>query len=280
MKTSLKTRFSKVYNLLLIENIIQNMKSINEYLLGKNKKSSSSLDELKNIIRAVIDDAEDCVTQMTNEIVNYVNEKRFDDLRYLCDDASKDKTISKFTANLMTLDDNGDIIQQLFENIKDDMHQEKTETYEGDNDDYEVYYGKTYILISSSDFDLLIDTIPDGEDVDPDISVYHVDHSSAIELSDKALGNYFHDYDYDTDGDYVWDVFNNMAERYIEDFQEEYGVELVIGGRGGKHVCCRGNYKVIHEFNKFIKTIEDWQADLLNEINEWIDENIGKEDND
>lgn len=256
------------------------MKSINEYLLGKNKKSSSSLDELKNIIRAVIEDAEDCVTQMTDEIVNYVNKKEFDNLRYLCDNASKDNIISNFTGNIMTLDHNGDIIQQLFENIKDDIHQEKTETYEGDNDNYEVYYGKTYILISSSEFDMLIDTIPYGEDIDPNISVYHVDHSAVIELSDKALGNCFHDYDYNTDGDYVWDVFNNMAERYIEDFKNEYDVELVIGGRGGKHVCCRGNYKVIHEFNKFIKTIEDWQDDLLNEINDWIDENIGKEDND
>ena len=254
--------------------------SIDEYLLSKASKNRSTIDELKAIIKAVIDDAEDCVTQMTDEIVNYVDKKEFDDLRYLCDDASKDKIISKFTGNLMTLDDNGDIIEQLFENIKDDMHQEKTETYEGDNDDYEVYYGKTYILISTSDFDLLVDTIPDGEDVDPDIKIYHVDHSATIELSNKALGNYFHDYDYDTDGDYVWDVFGDKSQRYIEDFQEEYGVELVIGGRGGKHVCCRGNYKVIHEFNKFIKTIDDWQDDLLNEINDWIDDNIGKEDND
>lgn len=247
--------------------------SIDEYLLSKkNPNKVTNYDSIFLTLKDIFsDEDENFIRDLYKVVEKHMKENKFIQYRIVSDSYSVNDIIDKETKLLMhNLGKESGICEQLFENITEGMSGLKIETFSSDNDDYDLYKGDTFIMITNNDIDILIDTIPDGEDFDPEIKTYYVDNEDAVELSNRQIG---YEFEYENDPDYIWDVFNNKSERYIKDFEDETGIELVIGGRNGKHICARGSYKLIHNLNKYIKLVEEYQNKLVKEIKDFIENN-------
>lgn len=248
--------------------------SIDEYLLSKkNPNKVANYDSIFLMLKDIFsDEDENFIRDLYKVVEKHMKENEFTQYRIVSDSYSANDIIDKDTKLLMhNLGKESGICEQLFENITGEMSGLDFENFSSDIDDYALYKGDTFIMIINNDIYILIDTIPDGEDFDPEIKTYYVDNGDAVELSNRQLG---YEFEYDNDPDYIWDVFNNKSERYVKDFEEETGIELVIGGRNGKHVCARGSYELIHNLNKYVALVKEYQDNLIEEINEWIDANI------
>lgn len=257
--------------------------SIDEYLLSKkNNNKVTNYDSIFLMLKGVFSSEDENFIQDLYKIIEkHMKENEFLQYRIVSSSYSADAVIDKETKLLMhNLGKQSGICEQLFENITDGMSGLKIETFSSDNDDYDLYKGDTFIMITNNDIDILIDTIPDGEDFDPEIKTYYVDNGDAVELSKRQLGYEFKYKGNDESTEIIWNVFNEMTERYVKDFEEETGIELVIGGRNGKHICARGSYELIHNLNKYVNLVKEYQDNLIEEINDWIDANLGEEEDD
>lgn len=249
------------------------MIQISEYLLSKkNSNKVANYDSIFLMLKGIFSgEDENFIRDLYKVVEKHMKENEFIQYRIVSDSYNVDAIIDKETKLLMhNLGQKPEICEQLFENIIGEMSGLDIETFSSDIDDYDLYKGDTFIMITNNDIDILIDTIPDGEDFDPEIKTYYVDNEDAIELSNRQIG---YEFEYENDPDYIWDVFNNKSERYIEDFEKETEIELIIGGRNGKHICARGSYKLIHNLNKYIKLVEEYQNKLVKEIKDFIENN-------
>lgn len=254
------------------------MKPILEYLLSKsNAKNNKSSGELVLMFKDIFSNESDkFIKEMVDIIDNHMDKKNFGSYRIISNSEKINDIIADDTKLLMTnLAETNGIIEELFDDIIGNMPVNKITTIQGYDYDYDIYLEDTFIYVSDNEFNILIDTVADGEDFDPKINTYYVDHNEAIELSSRSIG-----YEIDNKGDteLFWDEFNEMCDRYIQDFEDETDIELVIGGRNGKHVCARGSYKLIHNLNKYIKLVNDYQNNLVEEMNEFIEVNLNNEE--
>lgn len=255
------------------------MKPIVEYLLSKsNAKDKKENKDLILLFAEAFAESNEAATKMYNIVDEHMSKENFGTYRIISNYSKINNIINKDTKLLMTnLADHIGITEDLFTNIIDDMTGIDIKQFEGTNYDFDIYLADTFVMITDNDTHILIDTLPDNEDFDPEIKTYYCDHGEAIELSNRALANEFDDTKAG-DSEYVWDTFNNMSERYCDDFREETGIELIIGGRNGKHVCARASYELIHNLNKYTSLVDEYQDNLINEINDWIKDNLNEEE--
>lgn len=259
------------------------MIQISEYLLSKkNPNKVANYDSIFLMLKGVFsDEDENFIRDLYKVVEKHMKDNEFIQYRIVSDSYKTDTIIEKETKLLMhNLGKESGICEQLFENITGEMSGLKIETFSSDIDDYDLYKGDTFIMITNNEIDILIDTIPDGEDFDPKINTYYVDNGDAVELSTRQLGYEFKYKGNDKLTEIIWDAFNEMTDRYIKDFEDETGIELVIGGRNGKHICARGSYELIHNLNKYVNLVKEYQDNLISEINEWIDVNLDEEEDD
>lgn len=93
-------------------------------------------------------------------------------------------------------------------------------------------------------------------------------YEDKLELSDRRLI-----WDLPNDVDFDKDLYEDLCNQAIEDFEEEFSEDLFILGRGNRHVCVEDCFENASKYNDMCKFIEKLQNGIVEDYKRIIKEN-------